>query len=130
MHTWLGFILFPFIIFISLFLFFTTFLIGFVIGCGFHPEYISSCKNMFISIIVIMYVSAIGLGYITAKFAPSNRKYFLSSLYNFIFSLSVLFFILNTDSSYLNSFVFSMIFYLCSLTGIATQKYINKNITI
>lgn len=128
MRTWFAFLLFPLLIFVFLFAIYVIFLLSLALGCGFHQEDIPTCSKLYYFSVLSIFPTAIWLGYITTKFAPSNRKYTLSNVYNFLFSLILFLYLQQNQITFSFSICFSLLFFLCFGMGcfIFYKKYKNR----
>ncbi|WP_174492859.1 hypothetical protein [Acinetobacter sp. Marseille-Q1623] len=117
MRTWLAFLIFPSLIFILLFSIYLIFLLSIVLGCGFHQEVIPTCSKIYYFSIASIFPIAIWLGYFTTKLAPRHGKYRLSSIYNLLFSLALLFYLYLSKTSYITTIGLSLLFFLCLVLG-------------
>lgn len=128
MRTWFAFLLFPLLIFISLFFIYVIFLLSLALGCGFHQEDIPTCIKIYDFAVISIFPTSIWLGYFTTKFAPQPRKYFLSNIYNLLFSIILFLYLQGSKISITFSIGFSLLFFLCFGVGcfIFKNKYKNR----
>ena len=128
MRTWFAFLLFPLVIFIFLFFFYVIFLLSLTLGCGFQQEDIPTCSKIYYFSIISTFPIAIWLGYFTTKFAPHCGRYFLSSIYSLIFSITLFAYLQSSKISLIFSIGFSLLFLLCLGIGcfIFHLKYKNR----
>lgn len=132
MRTWFAFLIFPVLIFIFLFSIYIIFLLSLALSCGFHQSYIPTCSKIYYFSIVSIFPIAIWLGYFTTKFAPQHGRYFLSSAYNLLFSITLFMYFYTSRISFIFSIGFSILFFLCLGIGcfIFYIKYKNRYINI
>lgn len=97
--------------------FYAIFLLSLALGCGFRQEDISTCSKIYHFSIISIFPIAIWLGYLTTQFAPPSARYFLSSLYNLIFSITLFAYLYGSKISLILSIDFSLFFFLCFGTG-------------
>lgn len=128
MHTWFAFLLFPLLIFVFLFFFYVIFLLSLTLGCSFQQENIPTCSKIYYFSIISIFPIAIWLGYFTTKFAPHCGRYFLSSIYSLIFSITLFAYLQGSKVSLIFSISFSLLFLLCLGIGcfIFYLKYKNR----
>lgn len=126
MKTWLKFLFIPLAYFTTLFFFFTLLILSLALGCGFHREYIKLCSRIIYIIIFIHVISAVLLGYLTTKYAPSDVRYILANFYNFIFSIFIFIYVdVNKISLTMSVFSF-LLFFILTIFGSYLFYYRNK----
>lgn len=104
------------------------FLLSLTLGCGFRQEDIPTCSKIYYFSIISIFPIAIWLGYFTTKFAPHCGRYFLSSIYSLIFSITLFAYLQGSKVSLIFSIGFSLLFLLCLGIGcfIFYLKYKNR----
>lgn len=116
MHTWITFLLFPLLIFITLFFIYAMIGLSLTLGCGFSPD-AQFCSKIFYLLFAVIFLSAIWLGYLSTKLAPPIGKFLLSNAYNLILSTILIVFFYDPKVSNLKLFGFGIIFFVCAALG-------------
>lgn len=117
MRTWFALLLFSLLIFVILFFFYAIFLLSLTLSCGLDQDDVPACSRIYYFSIISIFPIAIWLGYLTTQFAPPSARYFLSSLYNLIFSITLFAYLYGSKISLILSIDFSLFFFLCFGAG-------------
>lgn len=92
--------------------FYAIFLLSLTLSCGLDQDDVPACSRIYYFSIISIFPIAIWLGYLITQFAPPSARYFLSSLYNLIFSITLFAYLYGSKISLILSIDFSLFFFM------------------